>query len=82
MKLIDQPLEGLYEFEYPCFNDERGEFAKPFHSGSLSEYGVNTDFKEFFYSDSHKNVLRGMHFQLPPYEHNLVLIPQYHVFLF
>jgi len=69
MKLVSQALQGVYEFEYPRFSDERGGFAKPFHSGSLSEYGLNTEFKEFFYSDSHKNVLRGMHFQLPPHNH-------------
>ena len=69
MKLISQALQGVYEFEYPHFSDERGGFAKPFHAGSLSEYGLNSDFKEFFYSDSHKNVLRGMHFQLPPHDH-------------
>ena len=69
MKFISEPLEGLYEFEYPRFLDERGVFAKPFHSGSLSEYGVNADFKEFYFSDSHKDVLRGMHFQLPPHDH-------------
>ena len=70
MKFIDQPLGGLYEFEYPCFSDERGVFAKPFHSESLFELGLNSDFKEFFFSDSNKDVLRGMHFQLPPHGHD------------
>jgi len=69
MKLISQALQGVYEFEYPHFNDERGGFAKPLNAGALSEYGINSNFKEFFYSDSHKNVLRGMHFQLPPHDH-------------
>jgi len=69
MKLVSQALEGVFEFEYPNFGDERGGFAKPFHAGSMSEYGLNSNFKEFFYSDSHKNVLRGMHFQLPPHDH-------------
>ena len=27
------------------------------------------DFVEDFYSLSHKNVLRGMHFQMPPFDH-------------
>ena len=73
MKFVGQPLGGLFEFEYPRFSDERGEFAKPFHSGSLSEYGLSADFKEFFYSDSHKDVLRGMHFQLPPHAHGKLI---------
>ena len=69
MKLVSQALQGVYEFEYPHFSDERGGFAKPYHAGSLGEYGLKADFKEFFYSDSHKHVLRGMHFQLPPHDH-------------
>jgi len=32
--------------------------------------GLDTDFKEFYYSVSHRNVIRGMHFQLPPHEHS------------
>ena len=73
MKFVGQPLGGLFEFEYPRFSDERGGFAKPFHSGSLSEYGLSADFKESFYSDSHKDVLRGMHFQLPPHAHGKLI---------
>ncbi len=73
MKLISQELQGIYEFEYPRFSDERGGFAKPYHAGSLGEYGLKADFKEFFYSDSHKHVLRGMHFQLPPHDHGKLI---------
>jgi len=73
VKLISQILHGVYEFEYSLFSDDRGAFAKPFHAGLLSEYGLHSDFKEFFYSDSHKNVLRGMHFQLPPYDHGKLI---------
>jgi dTDP-4-dehydrorhamnose 3,5-epimerase/CDP-3, 6-dideoxy-D-glycero-D-glycero-4-hexulose-5-epimerase len=30
---------------------------------------MSTDFKENYYSISGKNVIRGMHFQIPPFEH-------------
>lgn len=30
---------------------------------------MDINFKEFYYSISKKNVIRGMHFQLPPFEH-------------
>ena len=46
MKLVSQALQGVYEFEYSHFNDERGALAKPYHAGSLGEYGLKADFKE------------------------------------
>ena len=36
---------------------------------SFLENELDADFKESFYSVSRKNVLRGMHFQLPPHDH-------------
>lgn len=49
--------------------DQRGCFVKTYHKAMCTELGVNLDIREEFYSISHKNVLRGMHFQLPPYAH-------------
>lgn len=52
------------------FRDERGLFIKPFHAGLFAELGLETDFKEDFYSVSKKGVLRGFHFQTPPEQHS------------
>lgn len=35
----------------------------------FKENDLDTDFKEFYYSVSRKDVIRGMHFQLPPFDH-------------
>lgn len=40
-----------------------------FNCDYFKEHGLETDFQELYYSVSHKNVIRGMHFQLPPFEH-------------
>ncbi|MBN2481871.1 MAG: dTDP-4-dehydrorhamnose 3,5-epimerase [Bacteroidales bacterium] len=46
--------------------DERGRFVKPYHIDELNKAGIGFEIKEEYYSISKKNVLRGMHFQVPP----------------
>jgi dTDP-4-dehydrorhamnose 3,5-epimerase len=55
----------------PFFNeDERGSFVKTFHADEFAAQGLDNDFRESFYSESKKGVIRGMHFQLPPEDHS------------
>jgi dTDP-4-dehydrorhamnose 3,5-epimerase len=49
--------------------DPRGLFVKTYQKDLFIRLGVDLDIREEFYSISHKNVIRGMHFQLPPHEH-------------
>lgn len=42
---------------------------KPFHAGQLAEHGIEMSVREEFFSTSAKDVLRGMHFQIPPHDH-------------
>ena len=50
--------------------DDRGVFIKTYHEGLFHEMGINRlEIKEEFFSISKKNVVRGMHFQLPPQGH-------------
>jgi dTDP-4-dehydrorhamnose 3,5-epimerase len=62
-------FDGLYLLETNNFTDNRGSFQKLFNFDFFSENNLDTDFKEFYYSVSAKNVIRGMHFQLPPFDH-------------
>ncbi len=73
MKIIETPFEGLFVLETVNFQDERGSFQKIFNSDFFVEKGLDSDFKEFYYSVSRKNVIRGMHFQLPPFDHTKVV---------
>lgn len=66
---IETPFEGLYVLETVHFQDERGGFQKLFNYEFFKLNGLECDFKEFYYSVNRKHVIRGMHFQLPPYEH-------------
>ncbi|MCL0041601.1 dTDP-4-dehydrorhamnose 3,5-epimerase [Peptococcaceae bacterium] len=49
--------------------DQRGSFAKVFHKDTFEAHNLETNYTEQYFSHSHKGVLRGMHFQLPPMEH-------------
>lgn len=62
-------LAGCFEVQPKVFQDERGQFVKTFHIQAFAEYGLETNFSEEYYSISHKNVVRGLHFQLPPMDH-------------
>ena len=60
----------LYIIEHLIHKDERGSFIKSFNESSFKEIGIpNIKVRERYFSQSHKNVIRGMHFQTPPFEH-------------
>ena len=69
MTINKTSFEGLLVLETINFQDNRGGFQKLFNFDFFKENGLETDFKEFYYSVSQKNVVRGMHFQLPPFDH-------------
>lgn len=69
MKLIETKIEGVFIIENFNSIDHRGEFVKTFNLDLFNEHGLCTEFNESYYSISKKDVIRGMHFQLPPYDH-------------
>jgi dTDP-4-dehydrorhamnose 3,5-epimerase len=76
MKLIDTKLDGVYIIKNMVFEDQRGTFCKTFNTEIFSENNLCNNFKESYYSISQKDVIRGMHFQLPPHDHHkLVYVP-------
>ena len=63
--------------DLPAFSDDRGSFIKTFHDTTLKQHGISFELKESYFSISHKDVIRGMHFQLPPHHHaKVVFCPQ------
>lgn len=69
MEIIETPFKGLYVLKTVNFQDERGGFQKLFNYDFFKENCLATDFKEFYFSLNRKGVRRGMHFQIPPYDH-------------
>ncbi|RKY53450.1 MAG: dTDP-4-dehydrorhamnose 3,5-epimerase [Candidatus Neomarinimicrobiota bacterium] len=69
MKIIKTLFDSVKCIELPRFDDERGSFIKLYHDRLFAEYGLSVCFKESYFSISDKNVIRGMHFQVPPADH-------------
>lgn len=63
-------IPGAYEVKPTIFQDIRGSLIKVFQDNLFSNHGMAFDIKESYFSSSKKNVLRGFHFQLPPYAHD------------
>lgn len=70
-------LAGVLLLDNFVSEDRRGTFVKTFHAGAFAELGLAVDFRESYYSVSQRDVIRGMHFQLPPHDHDkLVYVTQ------
>ncbi len=68
MKLIKTELEGLIIIKPQVFRDQRGYFFESFRLDELRNFGVTEEFVQDNESKSQINVLRGLHFQNPPFE--------------
>ena len=68
MELIQTPFSGLYVITPKVFGDERGYFLESWNVETFKKLGIDETFAQDNQSGSIKNVLRGLHFQVPPYE--------------
>jgi len=67
MEIFKTPLEGLLVIKPRIFGDDRGYFFECWSKQSFTENGLDLDFVQDNQSLSGKGVLRGLHFQNPPY---------------
>ena len=68
MKVIDTSIPDVKIIEPTVFGDERGFFFESFNLKRFEEgIGRAVDFVQDNHSKSCKGVLRGLHYQLPPY---------------
>lgn len=68
MQVTRLDIEGLLVLEPRVFADERGAFFESFNLGRFREAtGLDADFVQDNHSISHKNVLRGLHYQAHPH---------------
>ena len=66
MKVKELKIKDTFLITLNPFRDERGFFVKTFQQSVFQKDVSERETKEEFYSLSYKNVLRGMHLQLPP----------------
>ena len=69
MNVQETEIPGCFEIIPNILKDGRGCFIKTFHQQLFEQHGLETDWREEYYSTSRKGVLRGLHFQLPPHDH-------------
>ena len=83
MKLTATPL-GIPEvvlLEHEAFEDERGYFMEVYKSGQFRELGLPELFVQLNESRSHRNVIRGLHFQWEPPNGKLMRVAEGAAFL-
>jgi dTDP-4-dehydrorhamnose 3,5-epimerase len=67
MKVTPTAIPEVLIIEPKVFGDERGFFFESFNSRAFREAtGLDVEFVQDNHSKSAKNVLRGLHYQLPP----------------
>lgn len=68
MELIQTEIDGVFIIEPRVFGDSRGYFFESFNAREFAEKtGLHINFVQDNESMSHYGVLRGLHFQCPPF---------------
>lgn len=67
MNVVKTELDGVLLLELNSFGDSRGSFTKSYNDEIFKTFGIDFHVKESFYTVSKQNVVRGMHFQEPPF---------------
>lgn len=68
MNIKTTPIEGLLVIEPQVFNDPRGYFYESYNKQKFTEAGIDFEFIQDNQSLSQKGIIRGLHFQVPPFE--------------
>lgn len=67
MKVQQKKINDLILIDPDIFPDERGYFFESWQKEKFRSFGLDWDFVQDNESMSMKGVLRGLHFQVPPY---------------
>lgn len=67
MKIEQTGIPGLFAFTPTRFGDERGWFSEVLSLVALRNLGLRTDLVQINEGQSTKGILRGLHFQAPPF---------------
>ena len=67
MEIIETKIKDLLVIKPDVFADERGYFFESYNKERFLEHGLDMTFVQDNESQSMKGVLRGLHFQKPPF---------------
>jgi dTDP-4-dehydrorhamnose 3,5-epimerase len=68
MEVRELALKGILELRPRVFSDERGYFFESFNEVTFKNLGIESQFVQDNQSFSKAGVVRGLHFQNPPYQ--------------
>ena len=68
MQVNPLSLDGVYEITPTKHGDERGFFSEVYNARALQDHGIDIEFVQDNVSlSTSKGILRGLHFQKPPF---------------
>ena len=68
MEIKERELKGIIEITARPLVDERGFFMRVYDKKILAEFGISNEWVQENHSRSEKKgIIRGLHFQFPPY---------------
>ena len=68
MEVIETGIQGLLIIKPKVFADARGYFFESYNESVFKQHGIQEKFVQDNQSLSSTGVLRGLHFQAPPYD--------------
>ncbi len=67
MNFIKSQIEGIVTIEPQVYQDDRGFFMETYSKKVFADNGIDVEFVQDNHSHSSQGVLRGLHFQKPPF---------------
>lgn len=80
MQVIDTPIAGLKLVKLDVHRDDRGHFIETHHNIKYPLAGLDEPFVQDNLAFSHRNVLRGLHYQYPDWQGKLVSVAHGEIF--
>jgi dTDP-4-dehydrorhamnose 3,5-epimerase len=80
MKATKTPIPGVLVVEPRVFDDDRGFFLESYNEKTMAAAGITGRFVQDNHSFSHRNVLRGLHYQIGSPQGKLVRVIQGEIF--
>lgn len=65
MRVVETELPGVLLIDLTVFTDDRGYFLESYNERDLAALGIRERFVQDNHSFSTRNVVRGLHYQLP-----------------
>ena len=67
MEFFPTELNGVYKVSPKVFEDNRGKFFETYRHDIFAKHGIDAVFVQDNQSESEKGVIRGLHYQIPPF---------------